>query len=399
MMTPHPLRDILPSSEDLKKMGRPRYQHPSVLKTKGNHARWYVRVMVDVLVDRNQTARREKPIYLGFCSEMGKREAEKLRDEKLKTVNNTPLVVQSQVLMKDLVQAYRAAFLPGLKPSTRHTYSHQIDRHILPAFGDLRLFEVDALKVQQWVYTLEKTGLARTSRANSVVVLRSIFEAAEEWGYFVGRNPCKKTKLGGGGEVWNKRALEPAEALRLLQEVSAEQPLGPIVEVALFTGLRVSEVLGLTWGAIDSRRALIEVRQARSQQGEFADPKTARGRRQVDLGPLTTKLVRPSSAKDADLIWPNEDYFSLQKKFRRRAKTAGIVFPGFGFHTLRRTYASWRDELGLATRPDENLVRDMGHSNTAMTEHYIQKTRTGIVERLQNLVFFSGVSRESASIS
>jgi hypothetical protein len=50
-------------------------------------------------------------------------------------------------------------------------------------------------------------------------------------------------------------------------------------------------------------------------------------------------------------------------------------------------------------RPDENLVRDMGHSNTAMTEHYRQKTKAGIVEQLQNLVFFSGVSRESGKVS
>ena len=119
----------------------------------------------------------------------------------------------------------------------------------------------------------------------------------------------------------------------------------------------------------------------------------------MDLGPLATKLVRPIGAKDCDLIWPDENYFGLQKKFRRLAKKAGIQFRGFGFHTLRRTYASWRDELGLSGRPDENLVRDMGHSNTAMTEHYIQKTKTGIVERLQHLVFFSGVSRDSASVS
>jgi integrase len=289
--------------------------------------------------------------------------------------------------------------LPGLKPSTRHSYSHQLDKYILPSFGSLRLFEVDALKVQQWVYALEDSGLARSSRRINLAVLRSVFDAAEEWGYFIGRNPCKKTKLGGGGDIWDKRALEPAEALRLLRILSDEQPLGIIAEVALFTGLRVSEVLGLTWGAIDFRRALIEVRQARSQQGEFADPKTARGRRRVDLGPLATKLMRPNSAKDSDLIWPNEDYFGLQKKFRRRAKTVGIEFRGFGFHTLRRTYASWRDELGLTSRPDESLVRDMGHSSTGMTAHYIRGTKTGIVERLQNLVYFSGESRESASVS
>jgi hypothetical protein len=63
-------------------MGRPRYQHPSVKRTHPKHgrARWFIRVMVDVLIDRGRTDRKERTIYLGFCDEMGKREAEKARD-------------------------------------------------------------------------------------------------------------------------------------------------------------------------------------------------------------------------------------------------------------------------------------------------------------------------------
>ena len=381
-------------------MGRPLGQHPSVLKTKAKRPRWYFRFVLDTMVDRRKTERKEqRPIYLGFCDEMGKRAAEKLRDEKLQSINNKPLVVQSQVLMKDLVQAYKEAYLPGLKPSTRHSYSHQLDKNILPAFGPLRLCDIDALKVQKWVYSMEDSGLARSSRQNNLAVLRSVFDAAEEWGYFIGRNPCKKTKLGTDGDVWDKRPLEPVEALRLLRVCADEQPLGTIAEIALFTGLRVSEVLGLTWGAIDFRRALIEVRQARSQQGEFAGPKTTRGRRRVDLGPLATKMVRPVNIKDSELIWPDEDYFGLQKKFRRLAKTAGIQFRGFGFHTLRRTYASWRDELRLNAAPDQGLVRDMGHGSAGMTARYVQSNGAGVVERLQNLVYFSGVSGESGKVS
>ena len=49
---------------------------------------------------------------------------------------------------------------------------------------------------------MEDYGLAKTTRRTNLAILRSIFEIAEEWGYFVGRNPCKKTKLGGGGEVF-----------------------------------------------------------------------------------------------------------------------------------------------------------------------------------------------------
>jgi integrase len=355
--------------------------------------------MVDVLADRGRTARKEKTLYLGFCDEMGKREAEKIAAEKLKEVNNTPLVVQSQVLMQDLVKAYKEGYLPGLKASTRHDFSYQLDKHVLPTFGHLRLFEIDSLKVQQWIYRLEDAGLAKSSRRKTLVVLRSVFDAAEEWGYFVGRNPCKKKKMGAGGAVRDLRALEPDEALRLLQILTDVQPLGRIVEVALFTGIRVGEALGLTWGAIDYRRALIEVRQGRSQQGELDEPKTPRGRRRVDLGPLAAKLPRPPGSKDADLIWQDAHYMTLQKRLRSLAKKVGIEFKGFGFHTLRRTYASWRDELGLSSKPNQDLVRDMGHGSAGMTAHYVRGNKTGVVETLQNLVYFSGVSGKSAKVS
>ena len=380
-------------------MGRPRYQHPNVLKTKGKRPRWYIRVMVDVLVDRNRTERKEQAIYLAFCDEKGKREAEKLRDEKLKDVNNTPLVIQSQVLFRDLVEAYKSTYVPGLKPSSRDGYSHRLDKYIVPAFGTLRLFEVDAISVQQWVYRMEDEGLARTTRKSSLAVLRSLFDAAEEWGYFVGRNPAKKIKLGGGGEVWDKRALEPAEALLLLQALDGEEPLRTMVEVCLFVDLRSSEVRGLTWGAIDGTRSMVEVKQGRSQHGELAEPKSARGRRKLDLGPLVKRFVRPDGANPCDLIWPDASYFALQKKLRRVGKQVGIDFPGFGFHTLRRTHATWRDDLRLSSRPDEALVRDMGHADSRTTALYITGTKTGVVERLQNHVYFSGDSRDGRSVN
>jgi hypothetical protein len=134
--------------------------------------------MVDVLIDRNRTVRKEQAIYLGYVNEIGKRQAERIRDEKLKEINNTPAVIQSQVLLKDLVEAYRTAYLPGLKPSTRHSYSHRLNKYILPSFGEVRLFEIDALKVQQWVYAMEDSGLARATRRINLAVLCSVFEAA-----------------------------------------------------------------------------------------------------------------------------------------------------------------------------------------------------------------------------
>jgi integrase len=372
-------------------MGRPRYQHPNVKRTKPKmgRARWYVRVMVDVLADRNRITRREKVLYLGFCNEMGKREAEKERDKQLQTVNNTPLVIQSQVKFADVAKAYKDTALRGMK-SGRHSQEHCIDKNILPAFGTFALYEIDPIKVQQWVYDLEDRGLARSTRALNLSVLRSIFEGAELWGYFQGRNPCKRIKVGSGGEVFDRRALTPDEARCLI--AALDEPLRLIVETALFTGLRVSELMGLTWDAIDYANKAIGVKQGKSQQGEFDTPKSKKGRRSVPLGQLTARFARPRDASVTDIIWPGVSYSALQHQLTWRASKLGITFQGFGWHTLRRTYATFRHLLGTAPEPSPALVAAMGHAHGGMTTHYIQAEHD-IVDRLRDLVFFSGVTR------
>lgn len=373
-------------------MGRPRYQKPSVKKTTPKHgrARWYVRVRVDVLAGRNQLARRENVLYLGYCDEMGKREAEKERDRQLQTVNNTPLVIQSQVKFSDVAQAYKDTALRGMK-SGRHSQEHCIDKNILPVFGGFALFEIDPIKVQQWVYDLEDRGLAQSTRALNLSVMRSIFESAELWGYFQGRNPCKRIKLGSGGEVFNRRALTADEARKLI--AGLEEPLRLMAETALFTGLRVSELMGLTWEAIDRENRTVIVKQGRSQHGELDTPKSRAGRRAIPLGDIADRFVKPLKAKAADLIWPDVSYSGLQHQLTWRASKLGIEFKGFGWHTLRRTYATFRHLLGAAPEPSIALVKAMGHTNADMTAHYIQ-VEPDVVDRMREMVFFAGISRE-----
>lgn len=393
----HPLSGILPSSEELRKMGRPRYQHPNVKRTRPKHgrARWYVRVMVDVLADRNRISRREKVLYLGFCDEMGKREAEKERDKQLQTVNNTPLVIQSQVKFSDVAAAYKDTALRGMK-SGRHSQEHCIGKNILPAFGELALYEIEPIKVQRWVYGLEDRGLARSTRALNLSVLRSIFESAELWGYFQGRNPCKRIKLGSGGEIFNRRALTPDEARTLI--AALDEPLRLIVETALFTGLRVSELMGLTWDAIDRANRTLTVKQGKSQQGDLDEPKSKAGRRPHRLGELAKRFIRPANAGANDLIWPDVSCSSLQHQMTWRAAKLGIEFKGFGWHTLRRTYATIRHLVETSPAPSADLVRDMGHTNERMTAHYIQEDHD-IVDRLRDLVFFHGTNPGSSKLS
>ncbi len=357
-------------------MGRRRYQKPSVLKTFAKRPQWYYRIVVDVLVDRDKTERREKWVYLGYVDEIGKREAEKLRDLKLVEVNNTPALIQSQVRFADLAKTYKESHVRGLKPSTQLSYTAIIDHYILPHFEHARLFEVDPLTTQKWIYSMEDAGLALNTRKTNAGVLRSIFDWALDFGYYNGRNPCRKLKYGNGGDVFDRRALKANEVSGLLE--SLPDPLRLMAELSFYLGLRISEVLGLTWGALDLKSGLLAVRQGKAQDGRLATPKSVAGRRGLELGFLTDRFRRPDGVSDAALVFPDVTYGQVRDELRRRAKDAGIEFKGFGFHTLRRTYATART---VTASFDQDLSRDMGHSSDAMTQRYIRAGSP--VERLQ----------------
>ena len=96
------------------------------------------------------------------------------------------------------------------------------------------------------------------------------------------------------------------------------------------------------------------------------------------------------SCRELGLI---ETLSRLLHQMQYRAAKQGIAFKGFGFHTLRRTYATFRHLLGADQRPHAALVAAMGHANAEMADHYIQAD-VDVVDKLRDLVFFSGVTRE-----
>lgn len=211
-------------------------------------------------------------------------------------------------------------------------------------------------------------GLSRATRKNMLHTLASVLEAAAEWGYLQTRNPCKRIKVGDGLEVYERRALSPEDARRLVQ--CCEEPLKTVCEIALYTGLRAAEILGLTWGAIDFTARTITVKQSKSEDGELSSPKTSAGRRKVALGALVARLKRPAAATDLRLVFADGDYKTLQMRLKRRAAKLGLNFRGFGFHTFRRTYATLRDTLEHS-KANAAMAAAMGHTNPSMSEHYI----------------------------
>ena len=125
-----------------------------------------------------------------------------------------------------------------------------LDQRILPKWGTQRLREVNPDEVQQWLFeTCESWHMMNDLRG----IMSGIFTKAEEWGYWPEgrRNPISRVRIGEKWSVRPERILTEAETVRVLARLSDPNLL--VVETAIATGARISEILGLTWHNVDLR--------------------------------------------------------------------------------------------------------------------------------------------------
>ena len=138
------------------------------------------------------------------------------------------------------------------KPLTVSNYSKQIKKHLIPRLGAAKLEDLDTHTIQLFYNSLTKSGLAPKTVKNIHGVLHAALEQAISNGY-IHKNPtagCKLPKVV-RPEI---KPLEPEEIAQMLKEAKKDA-YDNLFIVAMFTGMRQGELLGLSW---DNVKAVIE---------------------------------------------------------------------------------------------------------------------------------------------
>jgi len=244
-----------------------------------------------------------------------------------------------------------------LELHSKHKKSFHTDRKIIDLlkkfFTGKYLYEISSLDVERFKSKRAKeVSPATVNRA--LAVLKSMFNRAIVWGK-AESNPCKAIKLFRENNQ-RLRFLEREEIDKLLAQCS--EHLKPIVIVALHTGMRKSEILGLKWHDIDIKRNIIHLYKTKS--GE---------KREVPMNTVAQKaIIGVLKHPDSQYIFCNKDgesYGDIKKSFLTAVKKSGIV--NFHFHDLRHTFASQLVMSGV----DLNTVRELlGHKSLEMTLRY-----------------------------
>ncbi len=368
------LSDIIPM-ETLDDMGRRRHQQPNVFKTSGKRPMWYFKARVDA-IKTNETGRTiERPserFYLGFADEIGKQEAKKRRDEILSEVINKPQVlIPSQIKFSELLKLYRREALPLVRPTTRSTYEAAL-KHI-EKLGDLRMCDITTLELQRWVNGLE---LAFTTKRQYLAIVRIIWGCAIDWEYTQQVWPGRKVKLGVRRDVKGRDMPTLDQIRRLLAEL--EDPYRAMAEIALVTGLRISELRGLQWADIGATALVVSRRLSADNDCDVLK----NGKQKVfDIRPLlpifqrvrcssdVNAKLRANTASRGDFIFADAGcYSSCQLKMKAARRVAGITTARFNWHHLRAIFNTLVRQAG-ADSTDRQAM--MGHSSERQNRAYI----------------------------
>lgn len=245
-----------------------------------------------------------------------------------------------QTLLDEYVQNL---VMTDFAASTRAKYASLIRNHIQPAFGEWDVSQLTTRAVQTFLNEKRAAGLSWATRSDLRNLISAIFSTARRWEIFEGRNPARDARAGRRHAVREKRKLAREEIQQLLAALPEDVRL--IVMMALFCGLRISEVMGLEWRHIDLARGVVMVRQ-RFYRGDLDLPKSERAVRDVPLGSLAQALASlyPGASASREFVFSVRTSRGVTRSescIRRyfltpAAKSLGIYWPGFGWHTFRR---------------------------------------------------------------
>lgn len=283
------------------------------------------------------------------------------------------------------LEKYTSSWLDGKEISQRPTtviqYRQICMQHILPNLGRLRMQEIEPAHLKRIYLIKREEGRGARTVQLIHVVLHAILQQAVKEG-ILGRNPAdavERPKV----EQAERHILTEEQAQRLVI-ASQGTRFGMLFYLALTTGMREGELLGLKWADLDWSKGVLNIqRQLRRSDGHgylLVPPKTKAGRRQIKLGHETLdRLADHKSQQDLersamrnrwvenDLIFPNTLGKPMSGKnmfyeFKNVLKQNGL--PPIRFHDLRHTSLSLLLDGGT---PVNTVQKRAGHSKASIT--------------------------------
>lgn len=291
-----------------------------------------------------------------------------------------------------------------VKLRTFERYKYNVEKHINPEIGDYDLNNLSASVLQDFVLKKLESGNLKTGGQlanNSVIGIVNIIKAALSQAVsleIIQKEYLNKIKLPAPTEK-PVNAFEKQEQQKIEQYCLNSKKQNHIgIVICLYTGLRIGELLALTWDDIDFANGLMKVDKEAykiKQNGVWHTiidkPKTKSSIRVIPLPKTLLSKLKDikKKSKNEHIISTREnkvvDTRSYQKTFERILRKLNIPYKNF--HSLRHTFATRAVELGIDVK---SLAEIMGHKNPTVTlqryTHSLLSYKTDMMNKLGKML-------------
>ncbi len=297
-----------------------------------------------------------------------RQECRKKVHELIEQIESSGLLNLSKLPFTDFAQKWLDTYCINLSPTTLSGYKKSINTYASKYIGGMVISKILPIHIQEMINDFSKTHSEKTCR-NLLGDIGGVFK----YGVLnktLTYNPCAGVKIPKDIDKFEYYIYNEKEYNSLLNIVTGTKEEIPILLAGL-CGLRVSEIMGLTWNDINFETHEINIRKANVHVNGAVISKSTKTRTSYRRIVAPSYVIeRLSEYKNVGYVYPKKDGSpehggNYGKRFARILKNAYL--PQTRFHDLRHFNATMMLKKGIT---DKEAAERLGHSDINMTKKY-----------------------------
>lgn len=294
-----------------------------------------------------------------------------LRDIQVKITKGEYLGLKEETItFREFSARYWSAVSHTFSDQERDRARRILDQQLIPRFGQERLSRISRQQVE--AYMAERAGQVKPGTVNKELIrLRHLLNRAVAWGYLM-VNPCQGVSPLKEPPARVKYLV--AEQVGRLLEACGRHSVGlwAVTRLAMHTGMRQGELLGLQWAHLDLGARTVTLHRTKNNEVRIV-PLNHEARDTLSALPRPTDPFTP--------VFPGWTRARTTMAFTRARRQAGIA--DFRFHDLRHHCASWLTMKGVNQRTIEAICGWKDPRTARRYQHLNMETLHEAVARLE----------------
>jgi integrase len=324
--------------------------------------------------------------------------------ETLTKISNGLTFQSSRITLESFMSTWLDGKELSRRPQTVLQYRALAKQYIIPQMGKMRLQDIQPNYLKRLYLSMKEEGRGARTVQMIHTLMHAVLKQAVKEG-ILGRNPAdavERPKV----EQAERHILTEGQARQLIIATMGTR-YGTLIYMALMTGMREGELLGLKWSDVDWDKGQLHIQRQlqrlKVNGSGLVPPKTKAGKRIIVLGQETVdRLARHHEAQELqkmanrarweenELIFPNtigkpENWRNMYADYKDLLHENGL--PDISFHDLRHTSLSFLLDMGT---PINTVQQRAGHSKASITTdtygHSLAHSEQVAAEMLEELL-------------